>query len=81
MENNQMDKNREQLAEENRKMSYDAYRMAAEQQERDRIAGIKPVVPSVADAIKRKLEQKEFYRKTVDGEVISTPEEDNGATI
>ncbi len=58
--NNEQEKSKEQLASENAKQTTDAHKMAAEQEDRDRIAGKKPVVSSVADAIKGKLEQDDF---------------------
>ena len=57
---NEPQKTKEQIAEENRKASEEAYILAREQEERDRLAGKKPVLASVADSIKGKLEREEF---------------------
>jgi len=57
---NEPQKTKEQIAEENRKASEEAHRLAFEQEERDRLAGKKPVLTSVADSIKGKLERDEF---------------------
>lgn len=53
-------KSPEQIADENKKATEEAHQLAKEQQERDRINGVKPVVESVADSIKSKLEREEF---------------------
>lgn len=58
--NNFDQKTTEQVAEENRRATEDAYRLAREQQERDIIGGKKPVLSSVADSIRAKLEREEF---------------------
>jgi len=57
---NEPQKTKEQIAEENRKASEEAYLLAREQEERDRLAGKKPIISSVADSIKGKLEREEF---------------------
>jgi len=57
---NEPQKTKEQIAEENRKATEEAYLLAREQEERDRLAGKKPVLASVADSIKGKLERDEF---------------------
>ena len=57
---NEPQKTKEQIAEENRKASEEAYILAREQEERDRLAGKKPILSSVADSIKGKLEREEF---------------------
>ena len=57
---NSNEKTKEQIAEENRTASEEARRLAFEQQERDRLAGQKPVLSSVADSIKGKLEREDF---------------------
>ena len=57
---NEPQKTKEQIAEENRKASEEAHRLAFEQEERDRLAGKKPIISSVADSIKGKLEREEF---------------------
>jgi len=57
---NEPQKTKEQIAEENRKASEEAYLLAREQEERDRLAGKKPILSSVADSIKGKLEREEF---------------------
>jgi len=50
----------EAIVSENERQTKDAHRMAAEQEDRDRIAGKKPVVTSIADAVKGKLESDDF---------------------
>ena len=57
---NEPQKTKEQIAEENRKASEEAHRLAFEQEERDHLAGKKPIISSVADSIKGKLEREEF---------------------
>ena len=57
---NEPQKTKEQITEENRRASEEAYRLAFEQEERDRLAGKKPILSSVADSIKGKLEREEF---------------------
>ncbi len=54
------EKTKEQLAEENRQATEEAHRLAREQEERDRLAGKKPILSSIADSIKGKLERDEF---------------------
>jgi len=51
---------KEKIAEENRKTTEEAHRLAFEQEERDRLAGKKPILSSVANSIKGKLEREEF---------------------
>jgi len=55
-----INEDKEKIAEENRKATEEAYLLAREQEERDRLAGKKPVLSSVADSIKGKLEREEF---------------------
>jgi hypothetical protein len=57
---NSNEKTQEQIAEENRKASAEAHQLAMEQEERDRLAGKKPIISSVAESIKGKLEREEF---------------------
>jgi hypothetical protein len=57
---NSNEKTQEQIAEENRKASAEAHQLAMEQEERDRLAGKKPIIPTIAEAIKGKLEREEF---------------------
>jgi hypothetical protein len=57
---NEPQKTKEQLAQENQRSTDEALRLAREQEERDRLAGIKPIVPSVADSIRKKLETEDF---------------------
>lgn len=59
-----MQQDREKLAEENRLESEEAMRLAQEQRERDRLAGI-PTNPaelqsSIANKVKEKLQNDEF---------------------
>lgn len=56
--NNETQKN--EVAEENKKATDEAHRLATEQEERDRLAGKQPIIPTVAESIKKKLEKNEF---------------------
>ena len=57
---NEPQKTKEQIVEENHKATEEAYQLAFEQEERDRLVGKKPILSSVADSIKGKLERDEF---------------------
>ena len=58
--NNPNEKTKEQIGEENRKATDEAHRLAREQEERDQLGGKKPILSSIADSIKSKLERDEF---------------------
>jgi len=60
LDNEQKNDSKDAVVSENERQTKDAHRLAAAQEEKDRIAGKKPVVTSVADAIKGKLEQDDF---------------------
>lgn len=60
MNTNSNDNPKEKLAEENKQASEEAMRLAREAEERDRLSGQKPILTSVADAIKGKLEREDF---------------------
>lgn len=51
---------REELVSDNEKITKDAHRLAAEQEAQDHATGVKPIISSVADKIKDKLERNEF---------------------
>lgn len=55
----------EERAEENRKASAEAMRLATEQQQRDIESGQKPVASEVAEGLKKRLEQEDFSQKDV----------------
>lgn len=51
------------LAKDNEKASMEAREQAAEQIQRDRESGQKPIITSVADSIKEKLQNEEFQTR------------------
>jgi len=63
----------EKRGEENKKESDEAMRLAHDQQERDRLAGQRPVTAEVADSIAEKLKTKygtDGTKGLADGEEI-----------
>lgn len=48
------------LAKENERETIQAQQMASEQRQRDAASGVKPVLSSIAESVKAKLERDEF---------------------